>query len=217
MIREGLLDSERYWSCTIEARELYRHIQLLADDFGCVSMSQAFIGRRCFDQRPTSEKLSRLIIQLCDADLIRQYQVDGVSYAFIPRFGQRLQRFTLKHPKPPESVLQGDERAIDLFKRINNNNQTSADGQQLANRSPTNEEKLKLKRREEEVEVKTGPVDNSTKVISRAQVQIQNRLAENIQGKTYGQWLKDLSIEIKPSWTAADAKLAVDQALAAKP
>ncbi len=212
MIRDGILDSERYWSCTIEARELYRHLQLLADDFGCVSLSPAFIGRRCFDSRPTSEKLAGLILQLCDADLIRRYEENSMVYAFIPRFRQRLQRFTLKHPKPPDVVLQGDYHAIDLFKRINANKQTATVGQPFPNRSPTHEVEVEVKRREYEEKGKREGEDQTAQ--SYPQPPKVKPVLDTVQGKTYGQWLKDLNIQLKPHWTAADAKLAVDQALA---
>lgn len=128
VIRESLLDSERYWACSIEARELYRHIQLLADDFGCLSIAPAFIGRRCFDTRPTQEKLAGLLQQLSDNDLIRIYEAEGARYAFLPRFGQRLRRMTLKHPKPPSALTKNDPKAVELFKLINERNQVLTDG-----------------------------------------------------------------------------------------
>jgi hypothetical protein len=201
MIREGLLDSDRYWGCTIEARELFTHLMLLADDFGCVNMSQALIGRRCFDQRPTSEKLARLVTQLCDADLIRLYQSGVGTYAFIPRFGQRLRRFTLKFPRPPLEVIGDDKRALKLFNEINENNQTMSDGEQTRDGHTAAEEKRREENRKE-LEGKTG------------QKPIQKPV-ETIQGKTYAQWITDLGIQLQPQWTSADAKLAVEQALAA--
>lgn len=210
LIREGLLDSERYWGCTIEARELFTHIILLADDFGCINMAPSFIGRRCFDQRPTNEKLARLITQLCDADLIRIYQSDGHTFGFIPRFGQRLRRFTLKHPRPPEVTLFGDERAIKLFSIINAQNQSMPDSSLTLDGHPSSEEKgREEKGKERKLKLNSDlPVDNLAKVKTDI---------ETIQGKTYSQWLKDLSIAIQPSWTASDAKLAVEKALSVMP
>lgn len=206
MIREGLLDSERYWSCTIEARELFFHITLLADDFGCVSMSPALIGRRCFDVRPTAEKMARLITQLCDADLLRQYQSGGSTYAFIPRFGQRLRRFTLKHPRPPDEVISGDKRALKLFNRINENNQSMSDDEPSHDGHSAAEEKgREVEGKRKEVEVKVKPVDNSG--------QPKIKPDEIREGKTYAQWLIELAIPIKAGWSAAEAKLAVDQIL----
>ena len=118
IIREGLLDSERYWSVTIEARQLFMHLLLLADDFGCVSLAPVFIRRRCFDDRPSDEKVSRLLGELADADLLRVYEVEGGRYGFVPRFRQRLQRATLKHPAPPAELLAGDTDAEEKFRNI---------------------------------------------------------------------------------------------------
>ena len=168
LIREGLLDSERYWSVSIEARELFVHLVLLADDFGCLSMAPTFIGRRCFETRPTTEKLARLVSQLVDADLIRQYQSDQNTYAFIPRFGQRLRRFTLKHPRPPIEVLTGDERAIKLFSIINAHNQAMPDTEPTRAGHPSYEEKGSRSRTEKEVELNAKPVDNLPAPIAKA-------------------------------------------------
>lgn len=119
VIREALLDSERYWSCTIEARELYRHLQLLADDLGCVSLAPVFLRRRCFDGAPSNDKIWQLLQQLSDHDLVRIYEVDFAKYGFLPRFGQRLRRMHLKHPRPPSELLKGDPEAIEKFSKIN--------------------------------------------------------------------------------------------------
>jgi hypothetical protein len=133
MIRESLLDSERYWHCTIEARELFFHLMLLADDFGCVSLAPVMLKRRCFENQPTPEKLASLLGQLIDHDLVRRYEQDGASYGFLPRFNQRLQRFTLKHPKPPEAIYYDDAHAIKLFNIIKDGRKQATDGEMLAN------------------------------------------------------------------------------------
>lgn len=117
MIRDGLLDSDRYWSVSTDARQMFVHLLLLADDFGCVSLSATFVRRRCFNDMPSHERIARLINELSDMDLIRPYEVDRACYGFIPRFKQKLQRVTLKHPAPPEHLLEGDADAIDKFSK----------------------------------------------------------------------------------------------------
>lgn len=119
MIRDGLLDSDRYWSVSTDARQMFVHLLLLADDFGCVSLSATFIRRRCFNDAPSHERIAKLINELSDADLVRPYDVDRGCYGFIPRFKQRLQRNTLKHPKPPEWLIEGDLHAVEMFNKIN--------------------------------------------------------------------------------------------------
>ncbi len=92
LIRESLLDSDRYWSVPIEARELYRHLQLLADDVGCVSLAYAFVRRRCFDCNPSLEKVSMLIGLLQDTDLLRVYEHEGAVWIYpqVPATAQRI-------------------------------------------------------------------------------------------------------------------------------
>ena len=145
LVREALLDSDRYWAVTIEARQLFWHLMLLADDFGCVSLAPAFIRRRCFDDGPSQEKIDRLVTQLMDVDLIRVYGDNGARYAFIPRFQQRLKRFTLKHPEPPAAIVNDDDDAKAKFQKIKEDRKEPAAGQQPEGGPPAPED-------EEEVE-----------------------------------------------------------------
>lgn len=119
IIRESLLDSDRYLGVDEGAQLLFTHLLLLADDFGCLSLAPAFIGRRCFVNRPPDERLNSLIDQLAVADLIRIYEHRGARYAFIPRFRQRLKRETLKNPQPPDELLVDDFDAQEKFRRLN--------------------------------------------------------------------------------------------------
>ena len=144
LVREGLLDSQRYWSVTIEARQLFWHLMLLADDLGCVSLAPAFVRRRCFDDGPMPDRVNLLLVQLSDADLIRIYDVGDARYGFIPRFAQRLKRMTLKHPRPPAAILEGDEDAKEKFQKIID---------KTKNPAPDGRPKAALGRREVEVEV----------------------------------------------------------------
>lgn len=121
VIREGLLDSEKYWCCPIEARELYRHIQLLADDLGCFSLAPVLIRRRCFNAAPPQNVIDSLIQSLWDADLIRIYEVNGTRYGFITKFNQRLRRMYLRHPKPPEEIYKDEPETIEKFSKIKGN------------------------------------------------------------------------------------------------
>jgi hypothetical protein len=105
------------------------------------------------------------VMHLFDVDLIRTYEVDGRCLTFIPRYRQRLQRSTLKHPKPPESLYQDDNDAATKFNNINEKNQYSTVAQPLANGSPTVAQHTK--RREEKGREEKGSeasVDNSTRI-----------------------------------------------------
>jgi hypothetical protein len=117
IIREGLLDSQRYWNVTVEARQLFIHLMLLADDFGLVSLAPVFVRRRCFDDAPSQAKIDKLLEQLQDADLLRVYEAGRARYGFIPRFGQRLRLMRCKHPAPPESLYSDDRDAREKFSK----------------------------------------------------------------------------------------------------
>ena len=119
VLRESLLDSTRYLAVDEGAQLLFTHLILLADDFGCLSLAYSFVGRRCFNNRPTDERLDRLIHQLVDADLLRIYEHSGQRFGFIPRFRQRLKRETLKNPQPPAEFLADDEEAREKFSKLN--------------------------------------------------------------------------------------------------
>jgi hypothetical protein len=148
VVREGLLDSQRYWSVTIEARQLFWHLMLLADDLGCVSLAPAFVRRRCFDDGPAPDRVNLLLGQLSDADLVRMYEADGARYGFIPRFAQRLKRMTLRHPEPPVSLIEDDQEAREKFKRIKTESKKPA-----ASLPPHGSQAAALRRPEVEVEV----------------------------------------------------------------
>ena len=153
LIRESLIDSERYAQCSTEAKLFFVHLMLVADDIGCVQVSPTFLRRRCFHDAPTNESIARLLNELQDQDLIRLYEVERQALGFIPRFGQRMQRITLKHPAPPESLYLDDKDACTKFNEINNKaiNQTVV--QPLPNRGKPPEVEVEV-----EVEVKTKAV-----------------------------------------------------------
>lgn len=114
VIREGLLDSDRYWSLPSDsARLLFIHLLLLADDFGCLNLSYALLRRRCYDSRrpPENEQIEAELAALEAADLLRRYNTNGSKYGFIPRFGQRLRRSKLSYPQPPRELWINDEAA----------------------------------------------------------------------------------------------------------
>lgn len=113
LIREGMLDSEAVLSIPIEARWLFVTIMLSADDVGLFEATEFRLGRRADTGR---DSVGRLIQMLSDADLIRLYEVDGKRYGFIPRFRQRVQIKSTRHPLPPRQLMLDDS---DATKKIN--------------------------------------------------------------------------------------------------
>lgn len=154
IIRDSILDSERYLSIGESERLFFLHLCLLADDLGCLSLAPAYLGRRVFSERPGPARIEKLLKALEGVDLLRRYEFNGSPYGFIPRFRQRVQRETLKHPAPPDEILRDQKDAVEMFKRIKakHGNQPvgkpiANGGEQSANRSPTAE--VEVKGREE--------------------------------------------------------------------
>jgi len=118
LIRDGILNSPRYLSVSDSAGRLFIHLCLLADDLGCVDLDYTFIRRRAFDDAPAEERVIDLLVELIDADLLRQYHVDARRYGFLPRFGQRLRILKLRHPHPPEALYADDPDASAKFGKL---------------------------------------------------------------------------------------------------
>lgn len=154
LIRDGLLDSQRYWNVSIEARQLFIHLMLLADDFGLVSLAPVFVRRRCFDNPPPDSKINKQISDLHDEDLLRVYEDKGAKYAFIPNFGQRMRQLRARNPMPPECLFSDDIAAKTLF--LENKHlfkKLSAKRGQVADNSRP-EVEVEVKGKEREVEAK---------------------------------------------------------------
>jgi hypothetical protein len=105
VIRDEILDSERYLSLTSDtARLLFIHFVLVADDLGNSEAGDLFVRRRLLATTTPEKAISALISELADADLIRAYEVDGKRFIHIPRFRQRLRYTNSKFPRPPEAI-----------------------------------------------------------------------------------------------------------------
>jgi hypothetical protein len=188
VIREGLLDSQRYWGVTVEARQLFLHLLLLADDFGLVSLAPTFIRRRCFDDAPAPAKIDKLLEQLADADLIRVYQAEAGSpdrHAFIPRFRQRLRLMRCKHPPPPEQLYADDDHARTIFNENRHKFQKMTGARQpyASQASDTRRPEVEVKKKGKEVESKTAAPTAD---------------AVQVSGKTCAQWAEELRMIKQP-------------------
>jgi hypothetical protein len=105
LIRDELLNSERYWSVSDEAKLLYIHLILSADDTARYSGKNFTLRTRCFSGRGMeTNRMEILLTELVDQDLIRLYFVDDERFIFIPRFKQRLRYYNSKYPDPPIQI-----------------------------------------------------------------------------------------------------------------
>ena len=116
LIRDGYLYSEAYASVDDAAKLCWHHILSLADDFGCISLAPSFVRRQLFFNAPSDVAIAKILDQLRAADLIRIYEHNDTRFAFIPRYRQRIQRMTLKHPRPPSDLIGDDDWIVEKFK-----------------------------------------------------------------------------------------------------
>lgn len=109
LVREGLMESEAVLSLPVEGRWLFMIVLLSADDVGLFEATEFKLARRADVNRDMAGKLMQL---MADADLVRLYEVDGKRYGFIPKFRQRVQIKSTKHPLPPRAIYADDSDAL---------------------------------------------------------------------------------------------------------
>ena len=115
VIREALLDSDRYLGLTHDSERLvFLELILLADDFGLVPLHFSFLRRRvspCAGR--TEAQVMEMIGQLVERDLLRVYRSEsGAMFGYIPRFGNVPRATKPKWPTPPDQPSFADVHAM---------------------------------------------------------------------------------------------------------
>jgi len=79
---------------------------LEADDLGNFEAGPGALWRLWRDWLTLTDRaqVAEIMSALCDADLVRMYDVDNKRYAHVPKFRQRLRYINGKHPRPPDPV-----------------------------------------------------------------------------------------------------------------
>jgi len=106
IVRDELLTSERYWSVSSEARNLFVSILLTVDDAARMAASNFALRTKCMAGTVTHDRrIEKILMELVDVDLVRLYEVDGARYIFVPRFRNRRRYVSRsKHPEPPKGI-----------------------------------------------------------------------------------------------------------------
>ncbi|HWG34689.1 MAG TPA: hypothetical protein VN650_11000 [Gemmatimonadaceae bacterium] len=107
LVRDELLDSDRYWALPSDThRMLFVHFLLSADDLGNAQATTGTFRRRLLqrDKPVTEQECAQLIADLCTADIVRKFEYDGKRFIHIPRFRQRLRSYKRVHPRPPPEI-----------------------------------------------------------------------------------------------------------------
>ena len=109
IIREAILDSDRYRALKNDSERLFFYeILLLADDYGLCPANYSFLESKTLPcMGKTKKQVNGFLSCLQDDDLIRLYEIEGKRYLFIPRFGNIPKRGKPKCPLPPDSVMHG--------------------------------------------------------------------------------------------------------------
>jgi len=109
VIRDALLDSERYWELAHDSeRLLFFELLLSCDDYGCVPLNYTILRRRLSScSAKTKDHVTKMLSALADVDLVRVYEYEGSVYGFIPRTEWRPQALKPKWPRPPASIDKG--------------------------------------------------------------------------------------------------------------
>jgi hypothetical protein len=109
LIRDKILDSERYHACGVESRLLFLELLLCADDYGLVPINDVYLRRHttvCEGKTPA--QIAGFLTPLMEQDLIRAYDGPrGGRFSFIPRFDNRPQAIKPKWPLPPDGLDEG--------------------------------------------------------------------------------------------------------------
>lgn len=109
IIRDSLLDSERYHSCSVESRLLFIELLLCADDYALVPISDVYLRRHTtVCEGKSAGQIAGFLLPLFEHDLIRPYDSPkGGRFAFIPNFDNRAQAIKPKWPLPPPELDKG--------------------------------------------------------------------------------------------------------------
>lgn len=196
LIRDEMLDSERVLALPIEARWLYVTILLSADDLGLFEATSFKLARRADIKREAGE---RLLTMLADCDLVRLYDIDGKRYGFIPRFRQRIQIKRLKHPAPPDALMQDDQDAINKIKHLACKTTV---GQPLRNRSPSVAQPS-----EPEPEPELKPKDKGEKIKTRATRSQAVACPDDVDASVWSDWCQLRKAKRAPVTAAAMAAI----------
>lgn len=198
MIRPGLLESERFLTLPDDrCRLAFVAAILKADDLGNLEANPGDLRRLWRDLGADNlPEVERIRAELARADLIRCYEVDGKSYAHLPRFRQRLRYYKRANPRPPAHIE--DKEISEIMRKQSDQSRTRV-GLQSA--------EVKRSRSEVNTKALTAPLGSNLQIptaepvdnFSGNSASLNNDTAKP-NGHSGQQWGN-------PAWVAATAKL----------
>jgi hypothetical protein len=102
VLRAGAVTSDKLNAISAAAALLFYNMLTVADDFGLIELTPAFIKMRCFPGRAyTLEEMAELIEEIVRIELVRDYHVLGKRYAAIGQWDQTRWAKLPLYPRPP--------------------------------------------------------------------------------------------------------------------
>lgn len=104
ILRDGILESDRFDSISPLSELFYRRLMSVVDDYGRFTADIAVLVSRCFPRRPSwadEEMVSLALAECGHAGLLSLYSVSDKNYLEITNFGQRT-RYESKYPSPED-------------------------------------------------------------------------------------------------------------------
>lgn len=118
MIRgDDLRESERFMTQPADVQMMWVLIVTVCCDFGLFLATPTYLRRTLYFKPPSDSVIERRLKALADADLVRIYECDGVRFGFVPRFQQRMDKYSSRHPMPPPRLFSDDEHAKEKFSK----------------------------------------------------------------------------------------------------
>lgn len=107
VIRENLLDSEKFNELTPEDQMFFVRLMLVVDDFGKMDARPELLKSKCYPVSGVSPSLVSNMTDTCQSvGLIEVYEVGGKRFLRILNFGQRLRIKRSKYPNPENNDRQ---------------------------------------------------------------------------------------------------------------
>jgi hypothetical protein len=226
IIREAILDSERYHALSIDARCLYFELLLNADDYGLVPVGDLYLKRHCPScEGKSAQAIAGLLEQIATQQMAVCYKSEsGATFACIPKFYNWPRAFKPKWPLPPEPLLSEikalQEKRSASATRVSS--KRTASEHETANRLP----KPLTEKKKNNTPPDGGPVDAAAEVfafgvefLTTAGLKpITEKTARNFLGSLVKQWPADTILAaLRASLSADDPKAYAMAILTKKP
>jgi len=105
LLKEGICTSDAINMLSSDSEVLFYRLLVVADDYGRMDGRVQIIKSQCFPLKDsfTSEKITSLLQELRQANLIAFYKCDNKPFFYIRKWEQRV-RSKGKYPEPPEEI-----------------------------------------------------------------------------------------------------------------